>query len=73
MQKFCRIFPSNNDKPASRVATSRLEMLVNSRPSEDVEFGFLDASKIRLKTEKEDGIDHDIRTIIKEKINALAN
>jgi hypothetical protein len=72
MQKLGRIFSSNNDKPATRVTTGRLKMLVTSRPWEDIEFGFLEASKIRLKTEEEDGIDHDIRTFIKEKVNALA-
>jgi ankyrin repeat protein len=72
IQKFARIFSSNNDRPASRVITGRLKMLVTSRPWEDIEFGFLEASKIRLKTEEEDGIDHDIRTFVKEKVNALA-
>jgi ankyrin repeat protein len=72
MQKLGRIFSSNNDKPATRVTTGRLKMLVTSRPWDDIEFGFLEASKIRLKTEEEAGIDHDIRTFIKEKVNALA-
>jgi hypothetical protein len=72
IKKFARIFSSNNDRPASRVITGRSKMLVTSRPWEDIEFGFLEASKIRLKTEEEDGIDHDIRTFVKEKANALA-
>jgi ankyrin repeat protein len=72
MNKLGRVFSSNNDIPASRVATGCLKMLVTSRPWEDIEFGFLEASKIRLKTEEEDGIDLDIHTFINEKVNALA-
>jgi ankyrin repeat domain-containing protein 50 len=53
-------------------AAGAFKMLVTSRPWEDIEFGFRPTSSIRLKTEHEDRINHDINIFIKKQVNSLA-
>ncbi len=66
MNKIHRLFSAKSPR------NFRFKMLVASRPWEDIDYGLQAATRIRLKTENEEGIDHDIIMYIDSQVLALA-
>jgi ankyrin repeat protein len=70
LRKLSRLF---SVRPDGRAHGSRhLKMVITSRPWEDIALGLSGASKIRLRTEDEANINHDIRLFVKKQVEPLA-
>jgi ankyrin repeat protein len=73
LRKLSRLFSVRLDGRAhGSKGTGHLKMVITSRPWEDVELGLAGASKIRLRTEDEANINHDIRLFVKKQVKPLA-